>query len=174
MQPLAALPDLPDLEPFLRRFRHVEWVQRWPHQIHGRLKDVSVTLLAYLCPHLQAFHGWRGLAVADARDIAAPKAYTLGRWAQARDCLDWHGLLTSGVVSLDAVLPQARATCHDAFSPRLFLQQLTYTRDVPDGDDARALLTRPQALTTIEQDLLAMVGPGLSRMCPPPLPFPSP
>ena len=79
MQPLAALPDLPDLEPFLRRFRHVEWVQRWPHQIHRRLKDVSVTLLAYLCPHLQAFHGWRGLAVADARDIAAPKAYTLGR-----------------------------------------------------------------------------------------------
>lgn len=157
IRPVTTLPDLPDLDAVLTGFHRVEWVQRLPDQLHWRLDDVSVTLLAYPFPHHQAFHYWRGLAVAGPRDIAAQKAYTLGRRAQARDYLDMHGLLTSGVVSLDEVLQEARATYHDAFSPRLFLQQLTYTRDVPDWEDALTLLAQPQSLPVIERDLQTMV-----------------
>ena len=70
VQPLTAVPDLPDLDPFLLRFRRVEWVQRLSDQIQWRLEDISVTLLAYPFPHLQALHAWRGLAVADAWDTS--------------------------------------------------------------------------------------------------------
>lgn len=167
VQPRTALPDLPDLDAFLQRFRRVEWVQRSPDQIHWRLDDVSVTLLAYPFPHHQAFHRWRGLAVADARDIAVQKAYTLGRRAQARDYLDLRELLTSGVISMETVLQQARTTYHDAFSPRLFLQQLTYTRDVPDWDDALTLLTQPQSLSAIERDLRTLVRTWAQQNLPP-------
>jgi hypothetical protein len=162
-QPMTALPDLPGLDPFLQRFDRVEWVQRLPDQIHWRLEDVSVTLLAYPFLHHQAFLVWRGLSVADARDIAVQKAYTIGRRAHARDYLDLHCVLMSGVASLDEVMQQAQATYHDAFSPRLFLQQLTYTQDVPDWDEALTLLTRPQSFAVIERDLQAVVRSWAQR-----------
>ncbi|MGC8489615.1 MAG: nucleotidyl transferase AbiEii/AbiGii toxin family protein, partial [Clostridia bacterium] len=110
IQPLTALPDLPNLEPFLRRFGRVEWVQRLADQIHWRLEDVSVTLLAYPFPHHHGFQGWRGLAVADARDIAVQKAYTLGRRAQARDYLDLHAILQGGLLSLDNLVRWTQET----------------------------------------------------------------
>lgn len=155
--PLAALPSLAELDGFLTRFHRVEWLLQAPDQIHWRLDEVSVTLLAYpFAPHF-SFHHWLGLAVADARDIAIQKAYALGRRAQARDYLDLHAVLKRGVISLDAMIRLAQDTYGEAFSPRLFLQQLVYTRDLPDRGDAAHLLVAPMSFDTVERDLQAMV-----------------
>ncbi|MDA8199514.1 MAG: hypothetical protein M0Z54_08805 [Thermaerobacter sp.] len=57
-----------------------------------------------------------------------------------------HALLTRGIVSRGDLLAWGRQTHPDAFSPRLFLQPLTYTRDVPAVDSALALLVDPLSL----------------------------
>ncbi len=155
--PTATLPPLAGMDAMLSHFVHVEWDLNTAEQVQWRLDDVSVTLLAYPFPHRFGYHMWRGLAVADARDVAVQKAYTVGRRAQARDYLDLHAVLTRGILSLDDLMRLARDTYHDAFSARLFLQQLTYTHDLSDRDSALSLLVTPQSFETITRDLAQQV-----------------
>lgn len=155
--PLGTLPPLAGMDDILTGFQMVEWSLNTPAHIEWRLNDVSVTLLAYPFSHHFDYHPWRGIAVADARDIAVQKAYTVGRRAQARDYLDLHAVLTRGILSLDDLMRLARETYHDAFSARLFLQQLTYTQDLADRDSALSLLETLQSLETIARDLTQQV-----------------
>jgi hypothetical protein len=157
--PIEALPELPQLDNFLKRFTQAEWTHKSPDQINWTLNGVSVTLLAYPFAYDFDFHTWRGLAVADVRDIAVQKAYTVGRRAQARDYIDLHAIIKTGLLGIDELMSRAQRTYGDAFSPRLFLQQLTYTHDLTDKDkdDAVSLLIEPQSFATVEQDLQSMV-----------------
>lgn len=170
--PTETLPPLPGMNEMLTQFTHVQWNLNTVEQIQWRLDDVSVTLLAYPFSHHFAYHSWRGLAVADARDVAVQKAYTVGRRAQARDYLDLHAVLTQGIVSLDDLMHWARDTYRDAFSARLFLQQLTYTQDLPDRDSALSLLVTPQSFDTITQDLIRQVQNWANQRFGPPAPPP--
>ncbi len=152
-EPVGTLPPLEGMDNMLKPFTRVQWDLRTTDQFQWRLDDVSVTLLAYPFPHRFDYHVWRGLAVADALDVAVQKAYTVGRRAQARDYLDLHAVLTRGIATLDDLIRLAQDTYHDAFSARLFLQQLTYTQDLPDRDSALMLLVTPQSFETIAEDL---------------------
>lgn len=160
--------------PTASEFGEIQWVMKEPDQIHWRLDGVSVTLLAYPFSHDFPFHPWRGLDIADARDIAVQKAYTLGRRAHARDYLDLHEVLTGGVMTLEELIARTQRTYGDGFSPRLFLQQLTYTRDLPDRDDALSLLTVPQSFDRIEHDLHLLVHRWMQEHLAPPKPKGSP
>jgi len=155
--PTGTLPPLAGLDEMLTQFRRVQWELNTVEQIQWRLDGVSVTLLAYPFPHHFDYHPWRGLAIADARDVAVQKAYTVGRRAQARDYLDLHAVLTRNIVSLDDLMHLAQATYRDAFSARLFLQQLTYTQDLPDRDTALSLLVTPQSFDTTTEDFTRSV-----------------
>jgi len=155
--PQERLPALPDLDPVLARFPSVEWEVKTAEQIQCRLDGVSVTLLVYPFSHRFALQSWRGLAIADTRDIAVQKAYKVRRRAQARDYLDLHAILTRGIVSLDDLLVWAHQIYGEAFSPRLFLQQLTYTADIPDRDTALVLLMHPTTFDAVAADLAQLV-----------------
>jgi predicted nucleotidyltransferase component of viral defense system len=151
--PAKQLPPLSAIDDMLTQFTSVQWVLNTKEQVQWRLDGVSVTLLAYPFAHRFNYSEWRGVAVADPRDVAVQKAYTIGRRAQARDYLDLHAVLTRGVISLEDLMRLAQETYGDAFSPRLFLQQLTYTQDLPDRDDALSLLVTPQSFDVITQAL---------------------
>lgn len=159
----ATLPSLVGMDSMLTQFAHIQWDLNTTEQIQWRLDDVSVTLLAYPFPHRFGYHPWRELAIADVRDVAVQKAYTMGRRAQARDYLDLHAVLTRGIVSLDDLMHLAQDTYRDAFSARLFLQQLTYTQDLPDRDSALSLLVTPQSFETITRDLTQLVKNWAAR-----------
>lgn len=161
--PQEQLPVLSDLDRILARFQTVEWELKTTDQIQCRLDGLSVTFLAYPFPHRFPFQSWRGLAVADARDIAVQKAYTVGRRAQARDYLDLHAILMRGVASLDDLLTWAHETYGGTFSPRLFLQQLAYTADLPDRDAALSLLVNPTTFDAVAADLNQMVRDWFMR-----------
>ena len=156
-EPLHHLPPLPSFTEFAPRFERVETLNEAADQVHYRLNGIFVTFLAYPFAHDFPLQTWRQLAIADARDIVIQKAYTIGRRAQARDYLDMHEALTSGVLSLSSLIDHAKQIYGDSFSPRLFLQQLTYTQDLPDKDDAIALLTVPRPFDGVERDLQTFV-----------------
>lgn len=166
--PAGTLPLLAGIDDMLKQFAHVQWDLNTSEQIQWRIDDVSVTLLAYPFPHRFGYQTWRGLAVADARDVAVQKAYTVGRRAKARDYLDLHAVLTQGIVSLDDLIRLTRDTYRDAFSARLFLQQLTYTQDLPDRDTALTLLVTPQSFDTITDDLTRQVQTWAAQRFRPP------
>ena len=68
------------------------------------------------------------------------KAYAIGRRASYRDYVDLYELLRGGKVTLDYILKRAHQKYNTGgeilFSPKLFLQQLVYTKDVKDKDVA--------------------------------------
>lgn len=166
----GTLPVLPGLDGMLSRFAHVEWDLNTDEQVQWRLDDVSVTLLAYPFRHHFGYHRWRGLQVADARDVAVQKAYAVGRRAVLRDYLDLYAVLTRHIVSLDDIIRMAQDCYHDAFSARLYLQQLTYTQDLVDRDAALSLLVTPQSFDTIAEDLAEQVHDWAVRHLDPPTP----
>lgn len=161
--PLHALPVLAGIEDVLTRFDQVQWILQTTEQIEWRLNGVSVTLLAYPFSHRFEFDRWRGLALADVRDIAVQKAYTLGRRAQVRDYLDLHAILVRNLLILDDMIQLAQDSYGEAFSARLFLQQLTYTGDLPDRDTALSLLVNPESFDTVSQDLAKIVEAWAQR-----------
>jgi hypothetical protein len=152
-EPLTELPPLPGLDDCLVQFGHVETELAVTHQLQWKLDNVSVILLAYPFAHSFDLQTWRGLAIADPRDVAVQKVYAVVRRAQTRDYLDLHAILTKGILSFDEVINLAQDTYRDEFSKRMFLQQLTYIKDLKDVDDALSLLVLPESLDTIVSDL---------------------
>ncbi len=120
-------------------------------------------MLAYPFQHRDGFCSWRGLWVADPRDIAIQKAYTTGRRAVARDYVDLHALLCMAqTISLGDLLQAAQIVYGGSFSSRLFLRQLTDESDLIDVDDAIPLLISPYPFRAIMDDLQSLIRDWLN------------
>lgn len=65
-------------------------------------------------------------------DIAADKAYTIGRRGQWRDYVDIFFLLKRQIFTLEEIIKMADRKYRPEFNPRLFLEQLTYYGDMSD------------------------------------------
>lgn len=72
------------------------------------LLGCKVTLLAWPFPLLDSPSDKDGIRMASMRDIAAMKAYALGRWARARDYLDLMAVLEGGHLALKDLVRHAK------------------------------------------------------------------
>jgi predicted nucleotidyltransferase component of viral defense system len=70
------------------------------------------------------------LPILSLKDIALDKAYAIGRRAVWRDYVDLFFLLKSNYVSLKQIMSGAAKKFGPEFNERLFLEQLTYFKDV--------------------------------------------
>lgn len=70
------------------------------------------------------------LSVFDLRDIAAQKAYTIGRRGTWRDYFDLYCLISEGYITLKQIMANAEKIFGEIFSPKLFLEQLVYFGDI--------------------------------------------
>lgn len=122
-------------------------VRREADQIEVAVDGVSVEFLAYPFRFLHPPLRERGVRIADPRDVALMKSLAIGRRATARDYIDLAYLLEQGVVNLGEIIEQAKKVFRlggeEQFSERLFLQQLVYTADLEDREEAVALLVNP-------------------------------
>jgi hypothetical protein len=66
-------------------------------------------------------------------DLAAMKAYALGKRAKWKDYVDLYMLLKM-YLSLDDLINRAKTLFEDLFSERLFRQQLSYFKDIDDRE----------------------------------------
>jgi len=93
---------------------------------------VELTMLYYWYPPLYPTIPSPSLPLFDIRDIATDKALTLGRRNVWRDYIDFFFLIKDGHVPLDRLIADAQRRFGNEFSPKLFLEQLSYTGDVKD------------------------------------------
>lgn len=138
-------------------------------QVTWNIGGTMLTFMAYPFPLLEPLvpgemisRNLAGLSLASPREIALMKAYSLGRRATFRDYLDLYFLLQGQIVTLQYILeaaPRKFVTGGEGvFSSRLFLEQLTYTRDLEDKDVALELV-RGKSVTagTVEEFLRTQV-----------------
>ncbi len=97
---------------------------------------VKITCLHYPFPLLDQVISTPVIPLAGVRDIAAMKAYALGRRQSLKDYIDLYVILSRNLVSLPALLADSRAKYGDLFNDRVFLEQLLYTADLePEAID---------------------------------------
>lgn len=98
----------------------------------------KISFIAYPFPSTHPKVTVEGQRCADLLEIAAMKAYTLGRPGAARDYVDMEAVVTKGGVSLGEIISAAKSRFvldgESLFSERMFLQQIVYTEDLDDVD----------------------------------------
>ncbi|MEW6174023.1 MAG: nucleotidyl transferase AbiEii/AbiGii toxin family protein [Bacillota bacterium] len=126
-------------------------VLRQSDQVVWEIAGVKVAFIGYpfvlVEPLLDAgtlFRELSGVRLATPWEIALMKAYALGRRATFRDYVDLYFTLKSGSVTVKEIVTNAAKKFvlggETLFSPRLFLEQLTYAEDAEDQDVALNLL----------------------------------
>ncbi|MCL4517142.1 MAG: nucleotidyl transferase AbiEii/AbiGii toxin family protein [Firmicutes bacterium] len=127
------------------------------------IAGTKVTFLAYPFPLLYPLVEGAtispvlaGISLAGPREIAAMKAYALGRRATFRDYVDLYFLLRNGHVTLGEIIRDAGRKFVVAgkavFSAKLFLEQLNYTADVDDKEVTLNLMSDGKLTSAEIQD----------------------
>ncbi len=101
-----------------------------PEQLNVLAGDVKVTLLYFPYPVIDAFIVHRGVSLASMREIAAMKAFSIGKRLSYKDYVDWYFMLKEKRVALAEAMEHARKKFSGDFSDRLFLGQLASIREV--------------------------------------------
>lgn len=95
--------------------------------------ETKFSFLYYPFPPLLPLADFDNLKIASIPEIAAMKAYTLGRRGTFKDYVDIYFILKGGE-SLEAVVGLANKKYGEAFDARLFLEQMVYLKDIEDTD----------------------------------------
>ena len=122
------------------------------------VNGVKITFLNYPFPLLLPFDEYyEGLPLLSVREIAATKAYTIGRRGSYKDYVDLFFVLAERHTTLAEIIANAEKKYGDAFNARLFLEQLVYLGDVQDTEIPflKELVTPRQLLSFFEDTIRA-------------------
>lgn len=134
--------------PLLVTYRTVE-------QLNLIIDGVKVTFFQSDYPTIEPFIPFEGLRLASIHEIAAMKAFAIGKWLAYRDYVDWYYLLHDNHVTLTQVITLAKQKFGGDFNDRLFLGQLISLADVPT--EPVAFIHEPIERAEIEQFLTSIV-----------------
>lgn len=98
------------------------------------INGVKVTFLYYPFPLVTGLVSMDNLSAASVQEIAAMKAYTIGRRAVYKDYVDIYTILSgsSDTTNLETIISLANKKYGDQFNDRLFLEQLVSLEDVAE------------------------------------------
>lgn len=101
-----------------------------PEQLNALVDGVKVTLFHYPYPVIDNFIVWKDISLASIREIAAMKAFSIGKRLSYKDYIDWYFLLKEKHVGLSDAITHAKKKFGGDFNDRLFLGQLVYFEDI--------------------------------------------
>ena len=97
------------------------------------INETKTTFLYYPFPLLYPLVEWDVIKLASIQEIAAMKAYTIGRRGTFKDYIDLYYILKFGI-TINNIIKDAEKKYKDAFNARLFLEQLVYLDDITDTE----------------------------------------
>lgn len=110
----------------------IEVVVSHSEQLTIKINETYLTFAKYPFLVISKFINWQGIKILPAREIAAMKAYALGRRATLKDYLDLYFILKKRVCTLTDIIKLAKKKYGEEFDPRLFLEQLIYSEDIEE------------------------------------------
>lgn len=113
--------------------------------------NINVTFLWYYFDPLFPLTPTNSLPLASIQEIAADKAHTIGRRAVWRDYVDLFFLLKDQWITLKKINSIAEKKFGGEFNKALFLQQLSYFKDVEES--STEFVSRPYSFKEIKQYL---------------------
>jgi Nucleotidyl transferase AbiEii toxin, Type IV TA system len=105
-----------------------------PDELTVLIDGVKLTFLSYPFPTLDPLVRLDGVFVLSVREIAATKAYTIGRRGSFKDYVDLYFVLAEEHASLKEVIDLAERKYGDVFNSRLFLEQIVSVDDLEDTE----------------------------------------
>ncbi len=99
-------------------------------QLIVAVEGINTSFVKYPFPVISKFIGHQGVKILPPLEIAAMKAYALGRRATLKDYVDLYFVLKEKVNSLEEIVTFCVKKYGSEFGSRLFLEQLIYLKDV--------------------------------------------
>lgn len=94
------------------------------------VKGVKCTFLHYPFKIINPFVDLEGIKALNILEIAATKAYTIGRRKSYKDYVDLYACMDTAGIKLSDIIFLAQKKYGEVFNGRLFLEQLVYTEDI--------------------------------------------
>jgi hypothetical protein len=98
------------------------------------INGIKTTFFNYQYKPLRRLLTYDGVQMLDKNEIAASKAFTIGKRGAYKDYFDLYFLLSGGHITLQEIIALANKKYKDDFNDRLFLEQLVYLDDVPEAE----------------------------------------
>lgn len=97
-----------------------------------KIDSIKITFLYYPFPLLFPLTVLEKINTAGVKEIAAMKAYTIGRRGSFKDYIDLYFILKEGHENMEKIISNTERKYKEAFNARLFLEQLVYFEDIQD------------------------------------------
>jgi len=98
------------------------------------VNGVKTTFLRYPFPPREPLVVYDDVRLLSVPEIAATKAYTIGRRGAYKDYVDLYFIMAEDRTTLPAIIASAEAKFGADFNSRLFLEQLVYVADLEDTE----------------------------------------
>lgn len=94
------------------------------------LGGIKTTFFYYPYPIIKPLKKYKNIPIASVEEIAAMKAFAIGKRLSYKDYIDWYFLLSEKHINLQQVIELAKKKFDGDFNARLFLGQLVSIGDV--------------------------------------------
>lgn len=100
------------------------------NQLTVSIGGIEISFIDYPFPVFSDLISHKGVRVLPSLEVAAMKAYTLGRRATFKDYVDLYFVLKKKIGTLKEIVELSEKKHGDSFNSRLFLEQLIYLEDI--------------------------------------------
>lgn len=104
---------------------------RAPEQLNLLIDGVKFTFFYFPYPLMTPFIRYKKVPMASTQELAAMKAFAIGKRLVYKDYVDWYFLLKEKRIGLPSIIRLAKQKFNGDFNDRLFLGQLVSLKDVP-------------------------------------------
>jgi len=101
-------------------------------QLSLMIDQTKVDFVKYPFPLILDLIKYKKVKIIKIPEIAAMKAYTIGRRATYKDYIDLYFILSEKYSSLPEIIKISKEKFKEYFDPRLFLEQLVYLEDIQE------------------------------------------
>jgi len=128
--------DIPDelLEKVEKIFKEliIDIIINHSEQLSLVIDQTKVDFVKYPFSLVSGLIEYEGVKIIKISEIAAMKAYTIGRRATYKDYIDLYFILFEKHSSLPEIIKISKEKFKEHFDPRLFLEQLVYLEDIQE------------------------------------------